>query len=95
MLTGIGKPMPPDAKGQDIWQYTTLGMEFVITFGVIVAGGYWLDRWLGTLPVWTLIAAGLGFAGAMYRLVRSARQLDRRSQDKERPGDAGGPKKSD
>lgn len=84
--------MPQDAKDRDIWQYTALGTEFVITFGLIVAGGYWLDRRLGMLPVWTLIAAGLGFAGAMYRLVRSARDLDRRAQEKERPADRDGHK---
>lgn len=32
-----------------------LAMSLVLDLGVCVAGGVWLDRRLGTSPVWTLI----------------------------------------
>jgi F0F1-type ATP synthase assembly protein I len=74
--------MTPESKRVDLWQYTTLGLEFVVMFGLFVAGGYWLDGRMNTMPLWTLIGAGVGFVGGLYRLVRSARELDRRSQGK-------------
>ncbi len=100
MLTGCDATlsrddMTPDPKRVDLWQYTTLGMEFVVMFGLFVAGGYWLDARMKTMPLWTLIGAGVGFVGGLYRLVRSARELDRRSQQKPPPPGPDDRKKDD
>jgi F0F1-type ATP synthase assembly protein I len=34
------------------------------------AVGYFLDRWLHTSPLFTLLLGGLGFAGGIYEVIR-------------------------
>ena len=65
-------------------RFWTAGVEFAVIIGLITAGGYWLDRWLNTLPLWTLIGLALGFGGALYRLVRQAQMANKtESSDEE------------
>ena len=49
--------------------------------GVLMGGGYWLDTRLDTLPLWTLIGMAAGFAGALYRLIRQVRPMNRKETD--------------
>jgi F0F1-type ATP synthase assembly protein I len=63
---------------------TSAGVEFILTFALPLAGGLWLDRWLGTMPGFMLLGGAAGFALGLYRLVRVARAV----QDKD---DDGGP----
>ncbi len=48
----------------------TLGLEFALP----TCGGYALDRWLGTLPLATLVGAILGFTALMVHLFRINRE---------------------
>ena len=56
-------------------RYATAGIEFILTFGLVLLGGLMLDRAAGSTPAFTLLGAAAGFAGGLYRLVRRARQL--------------------
>jgi F0F1-type ATP synthase assembly protein I len=47
---------------------TTIGMEMVLP----TLGGFALDRWLGTLPIFLLIGAVLGFALGLLHLLKLA-----------------------
>jgi hypothetical protein len=51
----------------------TAGVEFAVTFGVFTVVGFWLDSKLDMLPLWTLIGLAVGFAAALYRLIRLVR----------------------
>jgi F0F1-type ATP synthase assembly protein I len=51
----------------------TAGVEFAATVALLTLGGYWLDGYTNTVPLWTLLGLGLGFAGALYRLIRQVR----------------------
>ncbi len=62
-------------------RYASAGVEFIVTFGLVMALGVFLDRRLSTGPLCTLIGAALGFAGAMWRLVRQARSIGKEMQD--------------
>ena len=56
----------------------SLGIEFIVMIGIFIAIGYAVDRWLGCLPGFTIAGFGLGFAGALYRLIRQAAQFNQK-----------------
>ena len=41
----------------------SMALEMVITPLVFALGGYGLDRWLGTSPLFVILLAGLAFVG--------------------------------
>ncbi len=53
-----------------------LAFGFAVLLGA--AGGYWLDRWLGTSPWFFLVGFVLGLAAGMINVFRAARVMDRR-----------------
>jgi hypothetical protein len=55
-------------------QYATLGLEFAFVFLTLTGAGIWADVRLETLPALTLLGTTAGFAGALYRLLRSVRK---------------------
>ena len=69
-----------DSAGRDWLRYATVGTEFGLTFILMLGLGYWLDIRDGeSLPGYMLTLGALGFAVAMYRLVRQAQQIRRQS----------------
>jgi ATP synthase protein I len=65
-------PNAPEDRRPDssYLKYAGAGLTFALTFLVVGAAGWWLDRRLGTGP-WLMIAGILlGAAGAMYSLVK-------------------------
>jgi F0F1-type ATP synthase assembly protein I len=69
-----------------LMRYASAGVEFIATFGILMAAGVFLDKWLGKGPLFTLIGAALGFAGATWRLVRQARAIGKEMQDRHKAG---------
>ena len=56
-------------------QWTRLsgaGVEFAVALGLGAAGGYGLDRWLGTSPWLLIVGVFLGFAVGLFILVRAS-----------------------
>ncbi|MEZ5977068.1 MAG: AtpZ/AtpI family protein [Planctomycetota bacterium] len=47
------------------------GVEFAAMLLICTGLGYWADRSFGTLPVFLLVGAGVGFAGGLWHLVRT------------------------
>ncbi|MFA6134937.1 MAG: AtpZ/AtpI family protein [Phycisphaerae bacterium] len=81
--------MPNKAKYSNLIQFSSVGLEFIITFGLLLAGGAWLDKRLGSSPAFTLAGGALGFIGAMIRLVRKGREMQnvgRKDDQENRPG---------
>ena len=58
-----------------------LGIEFIAVIGVFIAAGYGVDRWLGSLPGFTIAGFALGFAGGLYRLIRQALEISKKCSD--------------
>jgi F0F1-type ATP synthase assembly protein I len=50
-------------------RFMALGMEFAATVVAGVISGYYLDVWLGTPPLFTLLLTLGGMGGALYRLI--------------------------
>jgi len=80
------KPNSSDSKSPEIAKVkkyssqTALAMElpFTIVGAVLLGGvlGYFLDHWLHTKVIFTLILAGLGFAGGLKEVLRRLAQSD-------------------
>ena len=52
----------PRAPFTEVYRYSGLGCMFAAGVLVFLAGGWLLDRWLGTLPVFATIGALAGAA---------------------------------
>jgi ATP synthase protein I len=70
---------PPGEK--DAWkalaELSAIGMTMVLSTVIGLAGGYFLDRWLGTKPWLTLIGLGFGIAAGFVSLFRSVKKAER------------------
>lgn len=62
-------------------------LPFIMIGSVLIAGGagYFLDRWLHTSPVFTLVLGLLGFAGGVWEILKTLS----REEKKEVNGDGG------
>jgi F0F1-type ATP synthase assembly protein I len=57
--------------------YATVGIMFPVAIALGFFGGYMIDRWLGTIPLFALIGLGFGVAAAIRNLLQTvARDSD-------------------
>lgn len=75
------------AEGPSPWRslggLATVGITFVVASAGATVGGYYLDRWLGTSPVFTLIGLGVGIAAGFrefFRMIKEAGEEERDEQ---------------
>ena len=59
----------------------TVGITFVVATAGATVGGYFLDRWLETQPVFTLIGIALGIGAGFRDLFRAIRQAGKEDRD--------------
>ena len=53
-----------------------LGFAFVAILGVLAVAGFFVDKLLGTLPLFLLLGLGIGFAGGLYYVYQVLKKLD-------------------
>jgi len=73
------EPSPWRALGS----LATVGTTLVVATALATVGGYFLDDWLGTKPVFTLIGLGLGIVTGFrdfFRLIKRWNAEDRDGQ---------------
>ena len=58
-----------------------VGMTLVVATAGATVGGYYVDRWLGSTPWFTLIGIAVGIAAGALELVRSLRRSARQEHD--------------
>ena len=61
--------------------YSTVGIELSLMVFLFAYGGYRLDKWLGFLPLFTLIGAFAGMGIGFYRLFRALADEDRKDDE--------------
>ena len=68
--------------------YAGFGLQFVIALLVFLYLGQWVDRKLGTEPVFLMIGVFVGAGGAFYSMYRKLTAAQRREDEakKERTG---------
>ena len=62
-------------------ELSTVGITLVLSTVIGLAGGYYLDKWLGTGPWLTLIGLGLGIAAGFVNLFRTVNRAGREVDD--------------
>ncbi|MBI2016813.1 MAG: AtpZ/AtpI family protein [Candidatus Rokubacteria bacterium] len=74
---------PSGEKGtwKALGELSSIGMALVVATVIGLGGGYYLDRWLGTMPWLTLIGLGLGIAAGFVNLFRSVKRAERDFDD--------------
>jgi len=76
--------MAPDDE-QSAWkslgELSTVGMALVLATVIGLAGGYYLDKWLGTSPWLTLIGLGFGIVAGFVNLFRTVNRAERKVDD--------------
>ena len=83
--------MPEKDDRPNLWRHASAGLEFIVTFGLLLGAGLLADHWLGSTPLWTLLGAAAGFAAGLQRLLRAARDIERNEKGKEGDKDKDGP----
>jgi len=64
-----------DKTGGNYARLLGVGFAFILVISVLAAAGFFVDRMLGTLPLFLLVGMGLGFAGGLYYLYLALNRL--------------------
>jgi ATP synthase protein I len=78
-MAPTGDPSAWKALGE----LSTIGLTLVIATVIGLAGGYYLDRWLGTSPWLTLIGLLFGIAAGFVNLFRAVKRAERNVDERE------------
>ena len=60
----------------EVYRFSGLGCMFAAAVIMFLSAGWLLDRWIGTLPVFTTIGALVGAALATFSIWRSLQEPD-------------------
>jgi ATP synthase protein I len=73
------------AKEPSLWRplitLAGVGLTFVVATAGGTVGGYYLDRWLGSTPWFTLIGIGVGIAAGFRDLFRALKRAEQQERD--------------
>jgi ATP synthase protein I len=58
-------------------ELSSVGFAMVLATVIGLAGGYYLDRWLGTMPWLLLVGLGFGIAAGFVIFFRSVNRANR------------------
>jgi ATP synthase protein I len=78
----MAPPVEPNAW-KALGELSAVGITLVVATVIGLAGGYYLDRWLGTSPWLTLIGLLFGIAAGFVNLFRTVRRAERNIDDSE------------
>lgn len=59
----------------DYARFIGLGFTFIMILAVLTTGGFFLDRFFGTLPLFLLLGLGGGFAASLYYVYLALKSL--------------------
>ena len=65
-----------DDTGPSYARFFGLGFAFMGVLAVFAGAGFFVDKLLGTLPLFLLIGLVLGFAGGLYYVYQALKRLD-------------------
>ena len=65
---------------KSIFAYTTLGIQLAFLMVIFVYGGFRLDNYLKTSPLFVALGAFLGFGIGLYTLMSGLKQMNKVSE---------------
>ncbi|MCB9899205.1 MAG: AtpZ/AtpI family protein [Planctomycetes bacterium] len=83
---------PRRGNSSDLLKYADLGTRLALLAALFSYGGYQLDQWLQTGPIFLLVGALLGMGAGMYSVVMAvdgwgSRRKRKDAEDEEPPPD--------
>jgi F0F1-type ATP synthase assembly protein I len=82
-------PEGPAARGTGAGSgaaFAGLGLQFALAIVVFLYAGQWLDRRLGTGPLFLILGVFVGAGGAFYSMYRKLMAAQRREEEEARRG---------
>jgi len=73
--------MAAESPWRPLMTLAGVGLTFVLATAGATVGGYFLDRWLGTTPWFTLIGIVVGIAAGFRDLFRSLKRAERQERN--------------
>lgn len=70
----------PGKKYVEIGPYLGLGVQLAASIVLMFFLGYWLDKKLGTSPVFTIIMSFLGGFAGIYNVIKTVLDINRRDK---------------
>lgn len=64
--------------------FAGLGLQFALAIVVFLYAGQWLDRQLGTAPLFLILGVFVGAGGAFYSMYRKLMAAQRREEEEAR-----------
>jgi F0F1-type ATP synthase assembly protein I len=65
-------------------KYSGLGIQLSATIIVFLFGGLWLDKFFGTVFIFTLVFVFLGFVGVFYKIYAVLKELEQEKNEKQK-----------
>jgi ATP synthase protein I len=75
-------PAQDPSAWRALGELSTIGLTLVVATVLGLAGGYYLDRWLGTSPWLTLVGLLLGIAAGFVNLFRTVKRAEHDIDDR-------------
>jgi ATP synthase protein I len=63
---------------------SAVGIAFVLAVIMGFGAGYFLDKWVGTSPLFTIVFFFFGVAAGIINVVRTANAVERQERDRRR-----------
>ena len=76
----LNKPLM--SGNSDYVKYSGIGIQLVGTILIFLFIGIWIDKWLGTRFIFTLVLTLLGFFGGFYSFYQSIKKLNDEKKNK-------------
>jgi ATP synthase protein I len=70
-------PAQDPSAWKALGELSTVGLTLVVATVIGLAGGYYLDRWLGTSPWLTLVGLLFGIVAGFVNLFRTVKRAER------------------
>ena len=78
------------AEGLGGGAFAGLGLQFAVALLVFLYAGQWLDRKLGTAPVFLIIGVFVGAGGAFYSMYRKLMSIQAEEERRKKEQSEGG-----
>jgi len=85
----VNDPKAGENEGPGVGAYAGFGHQFVIALLVFVYVGQWLDRKLGTEPLFLILGVFVGAGGAFYSMYRKLMAAQAREEEAQKARKAG------